>query len=96
MSHKRVEDCPECRGKVCPEHQREIEESKTDVERAAEVLAGALRPFAEIGLWEDNYDVGSEEHADSLASDLRLDVWVRPSTVRAARAALVKYNSVKR
>lgn len=55
---------------------------------AAPQMAEALRLFARLGLWEDNYPEGSEEHAEAAASDSRLDVWVRPSDIRKARAAL--------
>jgi hypothetical protein len=58
--------------------------------QAAPELLDALRPFAALGLWEDNYPADSEEWAEAHASNSRLEVWVRPEQVRAARAAIVK------
>ena len=53
-------------------------------------LLEALRPLAALGLWEDNYPPDSDEYAEARASDSWLEVWVRPSQVRAARAAIAK------
>ena len=64
-----------------------VDELRAEKDAAPQLLE-ALRPFADLGLWEDNYPPDSEEHAEAVASDSLLEVWVRPSRVRAARAAI--------
>jgi len=56
--------------------------------QAAPELLAALQPFASLGLWEDNYPPESEEYAEARGEDNRLEVWVRPAQIRAARAAI--------
>jgi hypothetical protein len=72
---------------------REYGLSENDAKEALQAigysqLLEALRPLAALGLWDDNYPPDSDEYAEARASNSRLEVWVRPSQVRAARAAI--------
>jgi len=66
------------------------------MEPAFEAMREALRAFGKIGLWEDNYTPDSDEYAEVSKEDNRLDVWVLPSRIRAARAALALADKVSR
>jgi len=65
-------------------------EENARVVTAAPDLLEALRPLAALGLWEDNYPANSEEWREAHDLDSRLEVWVRPSQIRAARIAIAK------
>jgi len=90
------DDCPSREGgsmTAADTLARDYGLSENDAEEALEAigysqLLEALRPLAALGLWEDNYPPDSDECAEARASDSLLEVWVRPSQVRAARAAI--------